>query len=101
MHLVVARTALRIAQHAIGLGDVVESPIVARLQVVGVKPLCEQAVDAVHRFGLGARADLQRLVVVDRWIDVHAAEVCKGWTLGATPAAAPYRTAARRKLQPR
>ena len=67
------RAPFRIAEHLVRFAESPELRVVSRVGVVGVQPLREQAIDAMHGVGLRVRADLQNLVVVDGLIHCDAA----------------------------
>ena len=81
---VVLRAALGVAQHRVRLVHPPEPLGIAALEVVGVKPLRQQPVDARHHVGIGVRADLECFVVVGGHGVVHAADLerCIGCLAG-------------------
>ena len=74
---VVAGALYRIAQDAVGLGNLQEAVLVAGVGVIGMVALREDAVDAVHRLRLRVDADLQYFVVIDRNVLGHGRGGCK------------------------
>src|SRR5207253_783155 len=84
------RPLFRIAQHPVGVRDRPEAASVSRFEVVGVKALREQAVDALDRLRLGVRADLQGLVVVAEFVVRHLFELSVDASIVRWGTSVPY-----------